>query len=248
MLAVVVAFASFYTRQYYVWVTLFVAYNVWSAASDWRSRSTVGVVSILLALPALAVVSIWHGLVPRLGTPVHTEPAFLSTAPNALALLATYSLPLLWIALQDTRISMSREWSATSMRRAAWLLAGLGLYIGGALALGLEIPRAGGMLRMLSVLGWPGLVIFLALSYGGLLLLLRWVITDGVRQVWWAAFLLPLLTGSVLLQRYFEPAILVILFLVARPRDAVRVLDSRWVWFYPILTGAYGLSRAIYFM
>jgi hypothetical protein len=60
-------------------------------------------------------------------------------------------------------------------------------------------------------------------------------------------FLLPLLTGTVLLQRYVEPAILVFMFFVARPRDALKVLDSPVVWFYPVFNVVYSLSRALYF-
>jgi hypothetical protein len=65
--------------------------------------------------------------------------------------------------------------------------------------------------------------------------------------MWWAAFLLPLLAGGILLQRYFEPAVIVFMFLVARPGDALKVLDSRLVWFYPLFSAAYALSRMIYF-
>jgi hypothetical protein len=37
------------------------------------------------------------------------------------------------------------------------------------------------------------------------------------------------------------------MFLVARPADALKVLDSRLVWFYPLFTAAYALSRTIHF-
>ena len=78
-------------------------------------------------------------------------------------------------------------------------------------------------------------------------MLTRWLAVDGWRQLWWGVFLLPLLTGTVLLQRYVEPAILVFMFFVARPRDAVQVLDSRLIWFYPLFTVLYSISRALYF-
>ena len=52
---------------------------------------------------------------------------------------------------------------------------------------------------------------------------------------------------GILLQRYFEPAIIVFMFLAARHGDALKVLQSRLVWFYPLFTAVYALSRVIYF-
>jgi hypothetical protein len=124
---------------------------------------------------------------------------------------------------------------------------GMALYVASGLALGFEIPQAGGILRVVSLFGSFGPVVFLAISSLGLFVLARWLMVDGAGQLWWAVFLLPLLVGSVLLQRYFEPAILVFMFLVARPRDAITVLDSRLVWFYPLFAAVYALSRTIYF-
>ena len=124
---------------------------------------------------------------------------------------------------------------------------GMVLWVATGLALDFEIPPAGGILRMLGLFGSFGVVVFLVVSYLGLVLLLRWIVVDGPWQLWWAAFLLPLLTGSILLQRYFEPAVLVIMFLAARPSDALKVLDSRLVWFYPLFAVMYALSRRIYF-
>ena len=98
------------------------------------------------------------------------------------------------------------------------------------LALGVEIAGAGGILRTV-----------------GLVMLLRWLVIDGLWQLWWATFLLPLLAGGILLQRYFEPAIIVFMFLAARHGDALKVLQSRLVWFYPLFTAVYALSRVIYF-
>jgi len=93
--------------------------------------------------------------------------------------------------------------------------------------------------------GALGDVAFLMISYLGIVMLARWLIVDGWWQVWWGVFLLPLLTGTVLLQRYVEPAILVFMFFVARPRDALKVLDSPVVWFYPVFNLLYSLSRAL---
>ena len=76
------------------------------------------------------------------------------------------------------------------------VVGGAVFYVATGLALGFEIPRAGGILRTVNVFGWFGDVLFLGVSYVGLVMLLRWLVIDGLWQLWWATFLLPLLAGG----------------------------------------------------
>jgi hypothetical protein len=246
LLANVAAFASFYTRQYYLWVALYVACCSVSGATTRRAQIATICVCAALMIPALCLFVAWHGFTPPLDWPIHTTPVLLSTAPNALGLLAIYGLPLAWFAVYDTARAMRRGTTAVAPAIPLLAIGGMFLYVLTLMVLGFEIPPEGGILRVLRIFGIPGTVLFLAVSYVGLMLLLRWLIVDGLPQLLWMAFLLPLLAGSILLQRYFEPAILVILFLAARPRDALRVLDSDLVWFYPSFAAVYALGRMIY--
>jgi hypothetical protein len=243
--ALVAAFASFYTRQYYLWAALFVAY-VSFTEGDRRVTMASAVACVLLVVPALMIFSIWRGLTPPLDTPLHTTPAFRSTFPNATGLLALYALPLAWVAVRDIGRAHSGPTPVERVGVVA-VLCGAAVYAAVWLTLGFEIPEAGGILRTLRRLGAAGDVAFLMISYAGIVMLARWLIVDGPSQLWWGVFLLPLLTGSLLLQRYVEPAILVFMFFVARPRDALQVLDSPLVWFYPLFTAIYSVTRAMYF-
>ena len=244
--SIVFAFASFYTRQYYLWVTVYVTYSVFAAA-DRRLKLLTVIASILLCLPGVIIFSIWHGMAPPLGTPIHTTPLLTSTLPNAMGLLAIYALPLAWVAVRDIIRQRSDVKYADHARVGAAVLCGAAVYTAVWRVLGFQIPQAGGILRVLGGFGALGDIAFLTVSYLGIVMLARWLIVDGWSQVWWGVFLLPLLTGTVLLQRYVEPAILVFMFFVARPRDALKVLDSPVVWFYPAFTVLYSLSRALYF-
>jgi hypothetical protein len=245
LVSMVLAFASFYTRQYYLWVTLYVTYSVFALGGH-RVKLMTAIAAVLLCIPGVIVFSIWHGLAPPLGTPIHTTPFLGSTLPNALGLLAIYALPLAWVAARDIQ---QRSGIAVGNRAqiGVAVLCGAALYATAWRLLRFEIPESGGVLRILGSFGALGSFAFLVISYLGVMMLVRWLIVDGWWQVWWGVFLLPLLTGTVLLQRYFEPAILVFTFFVARPRDALKVLDSPVVWFYPIFTVFYSLSRALYF-
>jgi hypothetical protein len=193
------------------------------------------------------IFSIWRGLAPPLGTPIHTTPFLGSTLPNALGLVAIYALPLAWVATRDLIQQRPDIAVGNRARIIAAVLCGAVLYATAWRLLRFEIPESGGVLRILGSFGAFGSLAFLVISYLGVMMLVRWLIVDGWWQAWWGVFLLPLLTGTVLLQRYFEPAILVFTFFVARPRDALKVLDSPVVWFYPIFTVFYSLSRALYF-
>jgi len=241
-LAIILAFSSFYTRQYYLWATAYVAYSVFSDTRDASTKAAVTTGCLLLAVPAVGLFRLWHGFTTPLGFRVHTDPVLLSTVPNALGLLAIYSLPLAWVAVRETL--------SGGAHRTFWLLAfcGISVYVAIGLILGFEVPLEGGILRIVNVFGSFGAVVFLLASSVGLTMLVRWFAVDGLWQLWWVAFLLPLFAGSILLQRYFEPAILVFLFLVARPRDALQVLDSPLVWYYPLFTAVYALSRTIHFV
>jgi hypothetical protein len=244
--SIVVAFASFYTRQYYLWATLYVSYRVFATA-DRRIKLVTAIASILLSIPAVVIFTIWRGMAPPLGTPIHTTPLLMSTLPNAMGLLAIYALPLAWVALRDIIGQHSDVRYGNGVRLAVAVVCGAALYAVAWHVLGFEIPQEGGILRVFGRFGSFGALAFMAISYLGIVMLARWLIVDGWAQVWWGVFLLPLLTGTVLLQRYVEPAILVFMFFVARPRDALNVLDSPVVWFYPVFNVFYSVSRALYF-
>jgi hypothetical protein len=247
VLAIVAAYASFYTRQFYLWTALYVAYSVVSEATCRRARIATMTACLLLAAPAISLFAAWRGFTTPLGFAVHTHPILLSTVPNALGLLGVYSLPLAWIATRDSADDRRGKTIGRQLWVSLIVVGGLVLYVAACLALGFEIPESGGILRMVRVFGSFDAVVFLLVSYLGLLMVVRWFVTDGLWQTWWVVFLVPLFAGSIVLQRYFEPAVLVFMFLVARPRDALKVLDSRPVWFYPLFTAAYALSRTIYF-
>jgi hypothetical protein len=247
LLAIIAAFLSFYTRQYYLWVTLYVAYSVISQSATAGAKIATTAGCFLLTVPAIGLFSLWHGFTPPLGWAPHTHPALLSTVPNALGLLAVYSLPLMWIAARDSARAIRQRMEGRTFWMTVFAICGLPLYVASALALGFEIPSSGGILRVVDRLGAFGGVAFLVVSYAGLVMLVRWLVVDGLWQLWWAVFLLPLLVGTILLQRYFEPAVLILMFLAVRSSDGLRVLDSRLVWFYPVFSAAYGLSRTLYF-
>jgi hypothetical protein len=141
-LAIVVAFSSFYTRQYYLWVTAYVAYSVFSSAAAKSAKIAVTTGCLLLAVPGVALFRLWHGFTTPLGFRVHTDPVLLSTVPNALGLLAIYSLPLAWTALRNApkepRLSM---WLLVLCGVALYIAIGLALLLGAGLLTGRQVRQ-----------------------------------------------------------------------------------------------------------
>src|SRR5262245_27518480 len=159
--SIVVAFASFYTRQYYLWVTLYVIYSVFATA-DRRVKWAMVIASILLSIPGVAIFSIWRGMAPPLGTPIHTTPLLTSTVPNAMGLLAIYALPLAWVAVRDiVRQRSDVRYGDGARLGGAAVFCGAVLYAAAWRVLGFEVPQNGGILRVLGGFGRPGEVAFL---------------------------------------------------------------------------------------
>jgi hypothetical protein len=79
---------------------LYVTYSVFALA-DRRVKVITTIATMLLCIPGVIIFSIWRGLAPPLGTPIHTTPFLGSTLPNALGLVAIYALPLAWVATRE---------------------------------------------------------------------------------------------------------------------------------------------------
>ncbi|MPZ74022.1 MAG: hypothetical protein GEU74_12465 [Nitriliruptorales bacterium] len=247
-LAVVTAYLSLYTRQYYLWVPLYATHSVLSASRDKGFRAFTAAGSAVLVLPLLALFWVWGRVTPPMVWGHHTEAHILVSVPNALSFVAIYSLPALWLAANGLIADVQgRGWSRAA-RMPLLVLGGLVAFISILLSSGFQVPVDGGILGRLAepLFGRYANVAFLAVSYCGVVLLVRWVTVDGPRQLWWLVFLLPFVVSGSLLQRYFDPAVIVFLFLVARPNDARTILDSRLVWFYPAFTVAYSVGRVLY--
>jgi hypothetical protein len=247
-MALVAAHASFLTRQYYVWVPMYVTHSLLAGCSRMQQAAVVATSGMLL-LPALGLFLIWRRVIPPSGSGAHTDAHVLASLPSALAFLAISFVPVVALAVRDliadARLRVGSPVSATW--RPLVVVAGLVVYVGLLLAEGFEVPIVGRILRTLAgpLFGQFGSVLFLVMSYCGLVILVRWLVMDGARQLWWVVFLLPFAASGFLAERYLDPVGMLFLFLVARPRDAERILNGRLVWFYPAFSVAYSVGRLL---
>jgi hypothetical protein len=245
-LALVAAHASFYARQYYVWVPLYVTHSLVAGRSR-KQQAAVLAASALLLLPALGLLVMWGRTTPPMASGEHTYLDVLVSGPTALAFVAIALAPAIAVALRDLIVATRVQPYVRAYSRLFGLTAALVGYVGILLAAGFEIPVVGNILRTLAGarFGGFGTALFLVMSYAGLAMLVRFLVLDGTRQLWWLVFLLPFMVSGFLSQRYFDPVAMLFFLLVACPRDAARILNGPLVWYYPAFSVAYSVGRLL---
>jgi hypothetical protein len=247
-IALVAAHASFYTRQYYIWVPLYVTHSLLAGRSRMQQAAVVATSGMLL-LPALGLFLMWGRVTPPWASGAHTDAHVLTSLPTALAFLAISFVPVVALAMRDLVVDarLHVRSPVSAFWRPLMVVAGLVVYVGLLLAEGFEVPVVGRILRTFSgpPFGQLGTILFLVMSYCGLVILVRWLVMDGARQLWWVVFLLPFVASGFLSERYLDPVGMLFLFLIARPRDAERILNGRLVWFYPAFSVTYSVGRLL---
>lgn len=204
------------TRQLYAWLV-----PLWAVFGGWQRRDRRRWLWLALPLAALGVfVVLWGGLVPPSSVRMHQEPAGLLPALAVLATLGIWSVPLI-PAL--SRGALSRRvvlWSALLT-----LLAGAYLWWSPITAAH-PAPWGGGMRRLGTYTGsvagtpllyWAGLV---AGAFALPLLLSR--VETRAQRITVVAFVLWMLAqqlNAAMLERYYQPFVLLVLFSCAGRDD-----------------------------
>ena len=110
-LAVIVAYSSFYARQYYLWVTLYVAYSVFSDRQPRRAKIATTAGCLLLTMPALGLFAVWHGFTPPWDGPVTQSLRFSRRCQTRWACWQCTVFRIVWIAAARRRPRSSvRGW------------------------------------------------------------------------------------------------------------------------------------------
>jgi len=241
--ALVTAYASFYARQYYLWVPVYVTHRLLSGCNR-TGRAVVAAASAALLLPAVALFLTWGRATPPRVWEAHTGTDILISVPTTLSFIGIFVLPAFALALRDLFSDWVYNRPAWARRAVLGGIGGLVVYVGLLLGAGFQIQEyVARILGALKGLGLAGTILFLVPSYCALVVLVRWFAIDGRRQLWWIVFMLPFTASGYLCLRYFDPAVMLFLFLVATPRDAERIARSRLVWFYPAFSVSYSVGR-----
>lgn len=207
VLALTLACFAVYTRQFYVFLPVYLFIRI-GAASSWKDRIGAGVFCAILALPVLALVVFWGGLTPPRFREHAMAPSFGNSIPAVILLLSFYALPLALVTAWQYRDAFVKDLRRRSLQVMIFPVLLLGAYL---VLRGETIPDVigGGIpLHVLKILPVPDVaktvLLALALVAGGTYLAYL-VRQDALRNSIVLLIAVCFFPTGILYQRYFDP-------------------------------------------
>jgi hypothetical protein len=223
----VISACAFYTRQYYAFLPVFVAWIVLT-----RTKTSLFlVISIFFAttLPEMYLVYIWKGVNPPTSQ-FMLHPSVINICKVG-AIIGLLSFPIITGCIRGSLRDVLPEWWGA--RSTAIAFAGLLVFIMVIMALGTpewdESGKGGGGIIVKAGLrmGALGNPFILTVSYCGLLAAILFATRSATNAVLATTYLVPLFLGWPNYQRYLEPSLVVALFLFADTPTARIVFNKR---------------------
>ncbi len=205
--ALALACLAVYTRQFYVFLPLYLFIRI-CAASSWRACISAGILCAVLAVPVVALVAFWGGVTPPRFREHATTPSFDASIPAVILLLSFYAAPLALVTAWHYRDKFIADLRRPGFQALAAPFLLLGLYL---LLWGDGIPEVvgGGIplhaLRKAPVSdGARNALLALGVAAGGsyIAYLIR---QDVLRNGILALIALCFFPTGILYQRYFDP-------------------------------------------
>lgn len=219
--ALVLAFLAFYTRQFYLFVPLYLLVRLLAECS-WRGRVGALGLCAVLSVPVLALVWFWGGVTPARFA-VHARPLeFPDAAATVILVLGFYCLPLAFTSMVRLRGELGETLRRPAFRvlAAAWALVAGALVLGGK---GVPDVEGGGLpLHALALL--PDALALRSLVFAAAVFAAGCYLTYLVAQRPLHHSLLVLLGAcflptNILYQRYFDPLVPLVLAGVLLTRE-----------------------------
>lgn len=219
--ALVLACFAVYTRQFYLFLPLYV-FSRLMPRTPWRARAQAVALCSVLALPVLLLVIQWHGVTPPRFAQHAVAPSLDRSIPTVILLLGFYTVPAAVITLIDHRRALASDLRRPSLQLAIapFVVLALAVMIGGQ-----PIPEVvgGGIpvhaLRRLPLpeAGANGVLALAVLVSGAYLAYLVW--QEPRRNAVLVLVALAFFPTGILYQRYFDPLVPLLLALVVSARE-----------------------------
>jgi hypothetical protein len=220
-----VSAGAFYTRQLYAFVPIFAAWVV--LAKTRTSPFLVLSIFFLAALPEMFLVYLWKGINP----PSNETEGGVFFHPTVInlwqvgAMIGLFSFPIIVGCIRRPLGELLPEWWGARSTVVAFV--GLLVFI---MALeATEWPAKGGGIIVKAGLrmGALGTPFILTVSYFGLAAAIVFSMRSTTNALLAFTFLAPLLVVSPTNEKYFEPALIVALFLFADTQTARAIFGKR---------------------
>jgi hypothetical protein len=207
VLALALACLAVYTRQFYVFLPLYLFIRLY-AASSWRARISASILCAALAIPVVALVAFWGGLTPPRFREHAAGPSLDASIPAVIILLSFYAVPLALVTAWHYR----EKFLADIRRPGFQVIAAPSLLLGVYLVLwGGGVPDVVGGGIPLHALnkapvsdGTRSVLLAVAVAIGGAYLAYL-VQQDPLRNGIVALIALCFFPTGILYQRYFDP-------------------------------------------
>jgi hypothetical protein len=217
LLAALFSWSAFYTRQTYLFAPAYAGILLLICLR--RQRWFTFLLFAALAVPAVFLVHLWHGLVPPHFQ--HHQKLSIDGVVAPLSMIFIYAIPF----LVDALVGRTHQATRPSIKKLLpWLLLAWLLFLAIFHSYRFDDQNRGGGIaaKFCSRFGTPGALLFVSFGFLGLLVA-AWLF----RACSWRGrlliifFLIPDFAMSEFYQRYFDP-LLVVLFFLFLDRAVVR--------------------------
>jgi hypothetical protein len=219
LLLAVLSMCTFYTRQSYLFVPLYVFVLLFKTQTATRWWTLF--VFTLAGLPGLYLFWMWRGFTPPALRGIN-QGSSVEIIVYPLTMIAFYAMPLLVEGSYQER----KNWQRFIPSRTGWLavIAGALVFLLAFRHFSFSTHHYGGGIasKIFAKCGRPGPILFLLFAYAGLLILI-WLfrVIDWKTRTLFVLFLLPTLMMKVVFERYYDPLLYMLFFLFC-DRNLVR--------------------------
>ncbi len=225
ILSMLLAFGTFYTRQFYFWVPFFFYFRSLPHLPNLKQMAVFTVANCFYMLPALYLFNLWQGLTPPMFQDQMQNQSFILTIPFTLAVFPVYLYPIALYLFFGKFIKITRN--------ELILMVGVGLaYILTYYQLGLDLDsiRGGLIPKLLGKLPQPlDIIAFLGLSYVGLLLIFYFLRGNFTKNYYLLLIVFALAISLQLFQRYVDPLIFIVVILFYDKKTSHDFINSKYV-------------------
>ncbi len=233
-LIALMGFSAFYTRQFYIWVPIlfFIEFLKLREVSN-SSKLLYIISSILLMIPAGYLLAVWGGPVPPVFQTHHEVSNMVLMLPFIFSFVPLYFIPVYLSYFQEIRdIKIKWRWILIIVVSAFLFCF---IYMINSFNFGLSAGTSITALVLWSISYKQAPWAFLIVSFLGLATI-GYLLFKFPRKNYIWVFALPVfLFSRVFWQRYFDPLIIILIFITMPPSIKEKLAKTKIILLYPLL-------------
>ena len=227
------SFLAFYTRQYYIWVPIYLFIEfIKLPATTRKSKQIYLFLSFLFTLPALYLVWVWNGFVPPYWQHKHETTQIFMMLPFIFSFIPFYLLPIYLMFIKKKYIpKIIKLILPNAILCCCFVL----VYM--KLSFNQTFIDGGGLCGkvLLIIFHQHAALLFLVCSYLGLASIILLITKFPRKNYIWIAALIVFIFSRIFWQKYFDPLVFFILFLTMPLSIREKLLKSKNIYYFPLM-------------